>query len=192
MTGRTHDLAAFTALTFVVATVAIPKISLATAMIAFGANMIGGLAPDIDQPTARLYRNARGGAVLKKIITPLLGGHRYISHSLIGVFIFGFVVSEILKLSSTFLIIDQSIVWWAFMIGYISHLVMDLFTEEGIPLFFPIPIKIGFPPFSFLRMTTGGLVEKSFVFPILLLVNIYLLYTHYQTFLTFLKHYITK
>jgi hypothetical protein len=42
MTGRTHDLAAFTALTFVVATTVIPKISLATAMIAFGANMIGG------------------------------------------------------------------------------------------------------------------------------------------------------
>ena len=192
MTGRTHDLAAFTALTFVVATTAIPKITLATAMIAFGANMLGGLAPDIDQPTAHLYRNARGGVFLKKIITPLLGGHRYISHSLIGIFLFGFVVHEILNLSSSFLIIDKSIVWCAFMIGYISHLVMDLFTEEGIPLFFPIPIKIGFPPLSFLRMRTGGLVEKSFVFPMLLIINIYLFYTHYHTFLIFLKNYITK
>src|SRR5688500_1792810 len=111
MTGRTHDLAAFTALALVVATTTIPKISLATVMVAFGANMIGGLAPDIDQPTARLYRNARGGTLLKKVITPLLGGHRYISHSLIGVIIFGFVVHEILAISSSFLIIDQSIVW---------------------------------------------------------------------------------
>lgn len=192
MTGRTHDLAAFTALTLVVATTVIPKITLATAMVAFGVNMIGGLAPDIDQPTAHFYRNARGGSILAKIITPLLGGHRYISHSLVGLFIFGFVVNQLLSLSSSVLIVDHSIVWWSFMIGFISHLVMDLFTEEGIPLFFPIPIKIGFPPLRFLRIKTGGLVEKSFVFPMLLILNIYIFYSHYHTFLNFLKHYITK
>jgi len=190
MTGRTHDLAAFTALTYTLATSPIPKITLATAMIAFGANMIGGLAPDIDQPTAKLYRNARGGKILAKLITPLLGGHRYISHSLIGLFIFGFASRELLAFSSTFLIIDQDIVWWSFMIGFVSHLVMDLFTQEGIPLLFPIPIKFGIPPLSFLRMKTGGLVEKSFVFPMLLIANFYLFYTHYRTFLNFIKHYI--
>lgn len=52
MTGRTHDLAAFTALTIAIATTPIPHMSLATAIVAFSANMIGGLAPDIDQPTA--------------------------------------------------------------------------------------------------------------------------------------------
>ncbi len=190
MTGRTHDLAAFTALSIVLVSTPIPHITLGTALIAFGANMVGGLAPDIDQPTAHFYRNARGGALLKKIITPLLGGHRYISHSLIGLFIFGFVAHEILQLSSTFLIINQSIVWWSFMIGFISHLVMDLFTSEGIPLFFPIPIKIGIPPLSFLRMKTGGLVEKSFVFPMLLLVNAYIYYTHYRLIVNFLKNHI--
>ncbi len=192
MTGRTHDLAAFTALTLVVATTTLPKLTLASAMVAFGVNMLGGLAPDIDQPTAHLYRNARGGSILAKLITPLLGGHRYISHSLIGLFIFGFVVDQLLKMSSSFLIVDHNIVWWAFMIGFISHLIMDLFTEEGIPLFFPIPIKFGIPPLRFLRIKTGGLVEKSFVFPMLLIINIYIFYTHYRTVLDFLKNYITK
>lgn len=188
MTGRTHDLAAFTALTLVISTTSIPKMSLATAIVAFGANMIGGLAPDIDQPTARFYNNARGGKIVAKIITPLLGGHRYVSHSLVGLFIFGFVTKELLKLSSNVLIIDPNIVWWSFMIGYISHLIMDTFTTEGVPWLFPIPIKFGFPPLSALRMRTGGVVEKSFVFPGLLLVNVYMFYTHYVTIVYFLKH----
>ncbi len=190
MTGRTHDLAAFTALTYALVSNPIPQMTLATALVAFGANMLGGLAPDIDQPTARLYRNARGGKVVAKLITPLLGGHRYISHSLIGVLIFGFVANEILKLSSSFLIIDPQIVWIAFMIGFISHLVMDLFTEEGIPIFFPIPIKFGIPPLRILRIKTAGVVEKSFVFPALLMINVYLFYMHYKTILSLLKNYI--
>ncbi len=190
MTGRTHDLAAFTALTYTLVSNPIPQMTLATALVAFGANMIGGLAPDIDQPTARLYRNARGGKIVAKLITPLLGGHRYISHSLIGVLIFGFVANEILKLSSSFLIIDPQIVWFAFMIGFVSHLVMDLFTEEGIPLLFPIPIKFGIPPLRIFRIKTAGVVEKSFVFPGLLMINVYLFYMHYKTILSLLKNYI--
>lgn len=191
MTGRTHDLAAFTALSFVLVSTPLPHITLGTALIAFGANMVGGLAPDIDQPTAHFYHNARGGELLKKVITPLLGGHRYISHSLVGLFIFGFAAHEALQLSSGFLIINQAVVWWAFMIGFISHLVMDLFTTEGIPLFFPIPIRIGIPPLSFLRMKTGGVVEKSFVFPMLLLVNAYIYYSHYHIIVSFLKSHIS-
>lgn len=191
MTGRTHDLAAFTGLSIALVSYPIPNLTLGTAIIAFGANMIGGLAPNIDQPTARFYRNARGGALLKKIITPLLGGHRYISHSLIGLFLFGFAAKEVLNISSSFLVINETIVWWSFMIGFISHLVMDLFTTEGIPLFFPIPIRIGFPPLSVLRMKTGGVVEKSFVFPMLLIINFYVYYTHYHVFVNFLKHHIS-
>lgn len=76
------------------------------------------------------------------------------------------------------------------MIGYISHLVADTFTREGVPWLFPIPWKIGIPPFSFLRIETGGLVEKSFVFPILLMSNIVIYYTHYNKFLDLLKHYL--
>ena len=52
MTGRTHDLAAFTALTYVVATQPLPEMKLSTVLVALSANFIGGLGPDIDQPTA--------------------------------------------------------------------------------------------------------------------------------------------
>lgn len=188
MTGRTHDLAAFTALSYVLVTTPPEKISLATALVAFTTNMVGGLAPDLDQSTAALWRRVRAGTILGKIISPLLGGHRFLSHSLIGVFLAGVIARVILDMMSSVVLVDMQIVWWAFMIGFVSHLVMDFFTHEGVPLFFPIPIRIGFPPLSFLRMKTGGIVEKSFVFPVLIFINVFLYYTHYHTVLEFLRH----
>jgi len=190
MTGRTHDLAAFTAMTWVIATQPLSEMTLATALVAFSANMIGGLAPDLDQPTSGLWHRIRAGSVFGRLITPFFGGHRYISHSLIGVILFGYVLSIILNIMSTFLLVDMDIVWWAFMIGFVSHLIADTFTTEGVPWLFPIPLHFGIPPLKLMRFKTGGVVEKSFVFPGLLLVNAYLFYTHYHKFLELLRHYL--
>lgn len=190
MTGRTHDLAAFTALNYVVISTSLPHISLATLFVAFSANMIGGLTPDIDQPTADLWHKLPGGGIYSRIFTPFLGGHRYISHSLVGLFLFGFLSKYVLNLASHVVLVNMDIVWWSFMIGIVSHLVMDLFTKEGIPLLFPLPIKFGIPPFTFLRLKTGGFVEKTIIFPGLLFINAYLLYSFYQKYLIFLHSYI--
>lgn len=187
MTGRTHDLAAFTALTYIIATQPLDSMTLPTALTAMSANFIGGLAPDLDQPTARLWRNIRGGSIFARLLSPLLGGHRFISHSILGIFLFGFIVDQILNLMSSFYLVNMDIVWWAFMIGFVSHLFMDTFTREGVPWLFPIPIRLGFPPFGFLRMKTGGLLEKTFVFPGLLLINAYLIYTYYPKFIELLR-----
>ena len=54
MTGRTHDLAAFTAMSYVLVTTPLEQMTLATAIVAFSVNMIGGLAPDLDQSSAPL------------------------------------------------------------------------------------------------------------------------------------------
>ncbi|MBP9719388.1 MAG: metal-dependent hydrolase [Candidatus Levybacteria bacterium] len=190
MTGRTHDLAAFTALNILFITNPLPHITLGTAFVAFGANMIGGLTPDIDQPTGELWGRIRGGSVISRMIAPLLGGHRFISHSLLGVFLFGFVAKFILEVTSSFLIVDGTIVWWAFMIGYISHLIMDSFTRDGVPWLFPIPIHFGIPPFRALRMKTGGFLEKSVIFPLLLFTNAFIFYKYHTVFLDFLHNYI--
>lgn len=190
MTGRTHDLAGFTAMTYVISVASLHEMSLATALVAFSANMIGALAPDIDQSTAALYRKIRGGNLLSKFISPLLGGHRFLSHSFLGIFAFGFLVDKLLKAASNVLIVDMQIVWWAFMIGFVSHLIMDIITRDGVPLLFPIPIRFGIPPFRFLRLKTGGIVEKTFIFPGLIIANIYIIYHNYSKFLDFVKHYI--
>ncbi len=187
MTGRTHDLAAFTALSYVVATQPIPHISLATGLVAFTANMLGGLAPDIDQSSAKFWGQLRGGSFFGRLIAPLLGGHRYISHSLLGVVLFGIVTSKILELIGGTLLVDMRVVWWAFMIGFVSHLVTDTFTKDGVPWFFPIPIRFGLPPFRFSRITTGGVIEKALIFPGLIALNIYIYYHHYNQVLRFVK-----
>ncbi|HVZ12692.1 MAG TPA: metal-dependent hydrolase [Patescibacteria group bacterium] len=179
MTGRTHDLAAFTALNMVVLGTTLPHMSLATALVAFSANMIGGLAPDIDQPTGDLWHKLPAGSLYSRLITPFLGGHRSVSHSLFGIVLFGVLSSIVLNTMSHVLLVDMNVVWWSFMIGFISHLLMDTITREGVPWLFPVPIKFGFPPFEFLRVKTGGLVEKSVVFPGLILINAYLVYSHY-------------
>lgn len=188
MTGRTHDLAAFTALNLVMITQPLPHVALSTAIVAFSANMIGGLMPDIDQPTAALWHELPAGSVFGKLLAPLLGGHRLISHSLSGIILFGIGTKYLLMLMHTVLLVDMNIVWIAFMIGYISHLLMDTITHEGVPWLFPIPFKFGFPPIRFLRVKTGGLIEKSIIFPLLIIINGYLYYSHYHVFLTFLRH----
>lgn len=187
MTGRTHDLAAFTAMTVVFVFSVTPQVSLATALVAFGANMVGGLAPDIDQPSAKLYSNIRGGSILAKIIDPLLGSHRLLSHSILGMVLFGFLTRFLFDAAHTVLLVDMNIVWWAFMIGFVSHLILDTFTKDGVPWLFPIPIRFGIPPLRFLRLTTGGFVEKSLIFPGLILVNGYFVFAHYHKFLLFFR-----
>jgi len=123
MTARTHDLAAFTTLGIIVFSYPLPHITLATGLVAVVANLVGGIAPDIDQPTAPLWRNLPVGKYVGKTFDKLLGGHRFISHSIIGLVLFGsgwYYLLHILKPS--FPALDMDIIWWAFIIGFISHL----------------------------------------------------------------------
>lgn len=190
MTGRTHDLVAFTALSYIVATSPLQQMSVPTLITAFSANMIGGLAPDIDKATSNFWDHVPGGFIFGRLISPVFGRHRFISHSVVGIVIFGFGLQYLLGLLSNVLVVDMSILWWAFMIGFISHLIADSFTKDGVPWLFPIPIHLGFPPFKFLRIKTGGLIEKAIVFPGLIVLNLYIYYTYSPQFLNFLRHYI--
>lgn len=191
MTGRTHDLAAFNALIIAfIALPTIPQMSFATAVSAFGANFIGGLFPDIDQPTSDLWDNFRLGPFVAKIICPALGGHRHISHSLVGVVLIGAVSRLFLEILGKVVLIDMPIVWVCFMIGVLSHIVMDMPTKDGVPLLWPLRWKFGIPPFRFMRFESGKWVENYVVFPGLLFFTGYLLYTHQGLFLAFIRQYI--
>lgn len=188
MTGRTHDLAAFTAVSAVLfSNPSLPSYSLGTVLVSFTAIMVGGLFPDIDQPTAALWHRIPAGSIFGHLLAPLLGGHRYISHSIFGIVLFGFLLQVTLNAASSVVLVDMNIVWWSFMIGYLSHLIMDTFTHEGVPWLFPIPWKIGIPPIKALRMHTGGVIEKYIVFPGLLAINLYLYYSQYHKVLDFVK-----
>src|SRR5579884_3406217 len=96
MTARTHDLAAITGIGLAALVVPLPAMTLSTVLIALLANQIGGIVPDIDQPTAPFWRNLPIGHIFGKAFDRLLGGHRYISHSLLGLVVFGFLANLLL------------------------------------------------------------------------------------------------
>lgn len=181
MTGRTHDLAAITALGVITFSSALPSVRLSTVLVAILANQIGGIFPDIDQPTAPFWKNLPEGKLFGKLFDKGAGGHRFLTHSILGLAIFGFLANLLLKFLHPIMPhVNSGYVWWAFMIGFASHIVMDLFTKEGVPLLLPIPIKFGLPPIKSLRITTGKGVEMFILFPLLIVFNIWFYATHYQ------------
>jgi membrane-bound metal-dependent hydrolase YbcI (DUF457 family) len=180
MIARTHDVAAATALLAVVLAQPPGSVTLATAVMALVANQIGGIAPDVDQPTAPFWRNLPIGGIFGKIIGRSLGGHRFLSHSLIGLALFGLLNHLLLSFLHPIIPrIDIGLVWWAFMIGMVSHLIMDSFTKEGVPWLLPIPIKFGIPPLRRLRITTGKKAEHFIVLPLLIALAVWLFASNY-------------
>jgi inner membrane protein len=193
MIARTHDVAAFTALMAVVLTQPLQSVTLATAVAALIANQIGGIAPDIDQPTAPFWRNLPIGGMFGKLIGKMMGGHRFISHSILGLALFGFLTHLLLTFLHPIMPkVDISLVWWAFMIGMVSHLVMDSFTKEGVPWLLPIPWKFGFPPVRRLRITTGKKAEHFIILPLLVAIAIWLFAQSYTEISTFVHQYIKR
>jgi inner membrane protein len=193
MTGRTHDLAAISLLGAVVAINPPGTITLSTALIALLANQIGGIFPDIDQPTAPFWRNLPVGGIFGRTIGKLLGGHRFLTHSLLGFALGGFLAKLLLEFLQPLMPhTNVGLVWWAFMIGVFSHLVMDSFTKEGVPWLLPIPIKFGIPPVKALRIVTGKKMESLVIFPGLVLLNIWLYAMYYQEIQAFIHRHIIQ
>jgi inner membrane protein len=181
--ARTHDLAAITGLTIIVIAVSpLPPLHLSTILIALLANQLGGIAPDIDQPTAPFWRNLPIGSIFGRFFGRILGGHRFITHSVLGLVIMGFLAKWLLVFLQPIMPqVQIDYVWWAFIIGMISHLIMDSFTKEGVPWLLPIPVKFGFPPLRRLRITTGKAVENFIVLPLIAIVLVALCVMFYPT-----------
>jgi len=55
-----------------------------------------------------------------------------------------------------------------FVAGYVSHLILDSLTTEGVPWLFPVPVYLGFPPWPGLRVRTSSLAEQFIAMPALL------------------------
>jgi len=192
MTARTHDIAAFGALSVVFLLMPTQTITLSSVIISIFANLIGGIIPDIDQPTAPFWRNLPIGKYLGKTFDKLLGGHRFLSHSILGLAIFSYLFHLLLVFVHPIMAsVNIGFVWWAFFIGMLSHLVMDTLTKEGVPWLLPIPYKFGFPPLKKWRITTGKWVETWVVFPILFIFVIGLYLVKYQLVLYILHNKIT-
>ncbi len=165
MTSRTHDVFAVASLITVATYYPPPSINLITLITSSIGCIVGALLPDIDQETNRLWDLIPAGHLIGDVLGKLFLAHRTLSHSVLGVFIVYKLLGLLLPklFNSTF--INVQILFASIMIGYLSHLLADALTEEGLPLFFPIKWKIGFPPIKPWRIKTGGWFEKFVVFP---------------------------
>ncbi|PID32056.1 hypothetical protein CR970_02600 [Candidatus Saccharibacteria bacterium] len=189
MTARTHDVAALTLLILYVLAVPQQEHTVGTVLAALLANQLGGIAPDIDQPTAPLWRNLPVGRYLGKVFGALVGGHRFLCHSLVGVALFGLGAMLLLQaMQPAMPHINIQFVWVAFVLGVLSHLIMDSLTKEGVPWLLPIPIKFGFPPVRKWRVTTGKWRENMLILPGLIAFTSWLCASQYNTIVAIIQN----
>lgn len=111
---------------------------------------IGVIIPDIDNPVSKIGRRFK---ITSRIIR-FLFGHRGIFHSLL----FLIVLFFILRIFNSFTAVCVSI-------GYLTHLIADALTLEGVNFLYPLQLRIK----GFVR--TGGAVEYA-LFIFLLVVDV--------------------
>ncbi len=165
MTARTHDLIAFSSLV-TVATISPPSaLNLYTLFACILGNVIGSQIPDMDQAGNRLWDLLPGGNNVGRILRKVFYKHRTITHSLLGLFVIYKLLDVVLSKIFAEGVIESNLLLISIMIGYVSHLIADSLTEEGIPLLFPFKFTFGFPPVKPWRMKTGKWFENLVVYP---------------------------
>ncbi|HSX24768.1 MAG TPA: metal-dependent hydrolase [Candidatus Andersenbacteria bacterium] len=188
MTGTTHQMIALIA-AFWILTIYPVSLGPVLAIIALFAVMIGALTPDLDQPTANLFRRTLGGKTVHKLFSAVSGGHRHFTHSILGIvaitFFFHWIILQFIQPAfhpQSFMIL------YAFVIGYISHPIADTFTDQGVPWLWPIPWSLKLPPGpEEFRVTTGSFVELFLLRGGLLVVAFLLLSSHWQVLVHLFK-----
>lgn len=183
MTARTHDIVAFASLLTAVIIYPPDNLNIPTVFTCLIGNIVGALIPDMDQATNRLWDLLPAGNIVGRFLRKIMLSHRTISHSLLGIFILFHILLKIIPVFLNEGYINSLFVIYSIMIGFISHLAADSLTKEGIPLLFPLKWKIGFPPFSFFRITTGKFMENFVIFPTVLGYILWLGYFKREIFL---------
>ncbi len=186
MTGRTHDLISFASLMTAASYSPPASLNLFTTLSCFMGSVVGALVPDLDQATNRLYDLMPAGNFVGRVLRHLMLGHRTLSHSILGIYLFYKLFEFLIPKLLNPLYVDSTLVTWSLMIGMISHLVADSITKDGVPLFFPFKIKVGIPPIKSLRITTGKFAENFIIFPGVLIYIFWLVYERREIFVNLL------
>ncbi|WP_099302410.1 metal-dependent hydrolase [Bacillus sp. Marseille-P3800] len=127
----------------------------------YAAGFIGALIPDICHTHSKIGRRL---PVLSKVIGSIFG-HRTFTHSLLFL-----LLTNLLFL---YFFPEQEAIRIGFLIGMISHYVLDAMTVRGIRLFYPAPLR-----FRIAKLRTGGKIEGFFL--VCLTLFICWLYLRYQ------------
>lgn len=118
MTGRTHIIAGVAV--GIIASQFVPTIKQKAMLI--GGCWIGSLIPDIDTPNSMISK----ATVLIHYLFSWCG-HRKLTHSILGVLLFSLVI----------ILLGVNALSIGLIMGYMSHLLMDSLTVQGIPILYP-------------------------------------------------------
>jgi len=149
------------------------------------ATMIGAMTPDLDQPTANIWRRMIGGNTIGNVFRAFSGGHRHFTHSLVGIIAIGWALLwAIYNLLHPDYSQTALAIWAAFMVGYISHPIADTFTDQGVPWLWPFHYNFRLPPGpEEVRVTTDSFVERVFVRTGIIVIGVLLLQTKWPLLL---------
>ncbi len=188
MSGTTHQMialvSAFWLLTFYPITLGPVLGTLAVIAV-----MVGALTPDIDQPTANAWRRLLGGNTMGNIFRAFSGGHRHMTHSILGIFLVGWGLRWLAyNLVNPDYTTQALVLVYAFMVGYISHAIADSFTDRGVPWFWPFHLHIKIPPGpEEVRVTTNSFVERIVVRSGIVITAVLLVQSHLSVLISFFK-----
>ncbi len=173
MTGKTHQIVGISLGlgSFLTETSAIYNPATFAAVLAVSS--IGALVPDIDSHSAQIWQTLPFGRFVGQVVDPLIA-HRNFSHSILGTAFFGYLFYKLISLAPAYWGLDHQLILITFIASYASHLLADMVTVEGVPLFFPYQRMFGIPPHPFegVRIVTGKWFENLIVFPLANLVLI--------------------
>jgi inner membrane protein len=127
-----------------------------TAAAVIGVTSVSALLPDLDHPSAKLSR-ALGpvGWVVSRVVSRVGGGHRGLTHSLLGLVLAGVILVPVVAVTGW--------PWWmlgAIVLGCATHILGDMCTESGVPLGWP-----NRRDWRIATLDTGGWVEAVTVVP---------------------------
>ncbi len=169
MTGKTHQIIGQVVGVGLLVSLSDSTYHPATGAAALVACSIVSLLPDIDTPAAKIwhYLPFGLGKVGGQIVNPFLQ-HRNLTHSLLGAALVGSILWQLATRVPVYWGINAFFVWSIAMAAYLSHLLADAVTVDGIPLLFPLQRSFGFPPHPFqgLRIETGKWFENFIVYPL--------------------------
>lgn len=89
--------------------------------------IVGSLLPDIDHPKSYIGRRVP----LIPDIVYKFWGHRTVTHSMLAIILIALISLPLISFGLYKF-------WYGLIVGYISHLLIDMLNPQGISLFFPI------------------------------------------------------
>lgn len=171
MTGKTHQILGLTTGVATYLAFAPESYGPATFFSVLVMCYFSALLPDLDRPTAKLWADIPMGHEMGHVVDPLFK-HRNISHSILGVAIFGFLIQLFFHSFPAYWGVDTNLLSVVSIVSYSSHVISDMFTVDGVPLLFPLKRMFGLPPkpFDGIRIETGKWFENLVIFPLLNLI----------------------